>query len=140
MSFTPFVGLHFLLSAILAWLIRANVVASALGTAVGNPWTFPFIWVWIYELGHWMGVGEDVENIETLDFSAIFGRILEATLNGDVDAISASAGPVFSPMLLGSFPTTIIVWIVFYVPLRKLVEEYQIRRARKRARLKEETK
>ena len=26
-SFTPFVGLHFLLSAALAWLIRANIIA-----------------------------------------------------------------------------------------------------------------
>ena len=36
MSFTPFVGLHFVLSAILAWSIRANIIASVIGTTVGN--------------------------------------------------------------------------------------------------------
>ena len=50
-SFTPFIGLHFILGGVLAWIIRANFLSSAIGTAVGNPWTFPFIWVGIYEFG-----------------------------------------------------------------------------------------
>ena len=36
-SFTPFVGFHFVLAAITAWLVRGNILASALGTAAGNP-------------------------------------------------------------------------------------------------------
>ena len=40
-SFTPFVGLHFILAGLLAWVFRANIIASAIGTIVGNPWTFP---------------------------------------------------------------------------------------------------
>ena len=43
-SFTPFMGLHFLFAALFAWAIRGNLLASALGTFVGNPLTFPFIW------------------------------------------------------------------------------------------------
>jgi hypothetical protein len=35
---------HFVLSALLAYIARANIIASAIGTVVGNPWTFPFIW------------------------------------------------------------------------------------------------
>ena len=41
-SFTPFMGLHFLLAAVLAWMVRGNLLAPALGTFVGNPLTFPF--------------------------------------------------------------------------------------------------
>ena len=69
-SFTPFVGLHLAGGALFAWLIRGNLVASWIGTLVGNPWTFPFIWVGIYRLGLMMGAG-DSRN-EELDFFFIF--------------------------------------------------------------------
>ncbi len=53
-SFTPFIGLHFVFGALLALLLRGSVVASAIGTAVGNPWTFAIIWPATYSLGHWL--------------------------------------------------------------------------------------
>src|SRR5690606_6449604 len=43
-SFTPFIGLHFLLAFVVAWSLRGNLVAAAFGTAFGNPITFPFGW------------------------------------------------------------------------------------------------
>ena len=43
-SMTPFLGFHFLLGALLAFLMRANLFASAIGTVIGNPWSFPLIW------------------------------------------------------------------------------------------------
>ena len=133
-SFSPFVGLHFVLGGVWAWLVRANIIASAIGTAVGNPWTFPFIWVWIYNVGHWMGAGEGGRSVEDLDFGALFGNMLEAVVSGDMDFLVETAGPVFWPMLLGSVPTMIVTWIVFYVPLKKMVEGYQKARLARRAR------
>ena len=53
-SFTPFVGLHFVLAFIIAWAIRGNIIASALGTFVGNPITFPIIWIVTHELGSFL--------------------------------------------------------------------------------------
>jgi uncharacterized protein (DUF2062 family) len=50
-SFTPFIGLHIALSMLLAWLLRGNLIAAAVGTVVGNPWTFPFIWLATYKVG-----------------------------------------------------------------------------------------
>jgi len=112
--------------------MRANILASAIGTAVGNPWTFPFIWVWIFHVGRFMGVGEGHENISNLDFSALFGSLTEASLKGDVDTMVEIATPVLLPMLLGSIPTMAVVWLTFYFPLKNLVERYQHRRKRKR--------
>lgn len=51
-SFTPFFGLHLLIAAGLAWLMRGNIVAALLATLVGNPVTFPFIMALSVELGH----------------------------------------------------------------------------------------
>ena len=113
-SFTPFVGLHLVLAALLAWIFRANILASAIGTLVGNPWTFPFIWLWIYQLGIWLGFGEIPEYLKDLHFSSLFGNILTALLNFDGIYLMKVAWPLFRPMLAGALPTSIVSWIGFY--------------------------
>ena len=133
-SFTPFLGMHIVLSVLLAWTIRANIISSAIGTVVGNPWTFPFIWVWVYELGRWMGAGSGGDGAEDLDFIGLFGRMLEASLRLDVAYLFEIAWPVFWPMLLGSVPTAIVVWLAVYVPLKPVVAGYQRRRRARRDR------
>ena len=50
-SMTPFLGFHFALVAFMAYLLRGNILASAIGTVVGNPWTFPFILALDFEIG-----------------------------------------------------------------------------------------
>lgn len=132
MSFTPFVGLHFIISAILAWIIRANILASAIGTAVGNPWTFPFIWTWLYQTGTWLTSGSRPQGMETPEFSVLFGHMMEALLRFDIQYLMVSVGPVFWPMLVSSVPTGIVVWLVFYWPLKYMVRGYQKRRLRRR--------
>lgn len=43
-SFTPFLGTHFLQAGFFAYIFRANILAALIGTFVGNPWTLPFMW------------------------------------------------------------------------------------------------
>ncbi len=135
-SFSPFVGFHFILGAIWAWIMRANILASAIGTAIGNPWTFPFIWVWIFHVGNLMGAGAAHTDISKLDFSALFGRLTEASLNGDIDGVIEISTPVLWPMLLGSLPTMVAVWLIFYFPLKNIVARYQHRRLQRRRKQK----
>jgi hypothetical protein len=107
------------LSALLAWALRANILASAIGTAVGNPWTFPFIWVWIYETG------------------SIILRIEPAALAQNkvsIDYLLEHALDIFLPMLVGGIPTALVAWFAFYWPTRYLVALYQRRRLEKRMR------
>jgi len=134
MSFTPFVGLHFVFSAVLAWFIRANIIASAIGTVVGNPWTFPFIWTWLYSTGLWLTSGGAVMDDEGVapDFGELFANMLEATLTFDLPYVVDSAIPVIWPMFVSSLPTAFIVWWVFYLPLKYVITRYQERRAHKR--------
>ena len=130
-SFTPFVGLHFIISAIIALMIRANILASAIGTAVGNPWTFPFIWTWLYQSGLWLTTSGQPGDVKIPKFSELFGHMLEALLNFDIQYLIENAGPVFWPMLVSSVPTGIVVWLVIYVPLKYMIQGYQKRRKRK---------
>jgi len=85
-SFTPLIGFHFILGIGLAWIIRGNMILSMIGTVVGNPWTFPLIWVLIYAVG-----------------SQILGR---TPTEADVTALSYnfllnSPGEVLVSMLVG---------------------------------------
>jgi len=130
-SFTPFVGLHFIISAVLALIIRANILASAIGTAVGNPWTFPFIWTWLYQTGTWLTARQAPGVGKAPEFSEIFGHIMEASLSLDSTYLMETAAPIFWPMLVSSIPTGFVIWWAFYLPLKYAVRRYQERRMRK---------
>lgn len=53
-TFTPFFGLHFAISALVAMAVRGNVLASLLATFFGNPITFPIIAIMNMRLGYWI--------------------------------------------------------------------------------------
>lgn len=116
MSLTPFVGFHFALAALIAWLIGGNILAAAIGTTVGNPWTFAFIWLWLYQFGNWMLGGGDAGSLSQ-----------ELTLGFMWD----HPGQVLLPMTLASIPTAAVGWVVAYWPLRRVIERYQAHRRRR---------
>ncbi len=133
-SFTPFVGLHLVASAFLAWITRGNILAAWIGTLVGNPWTFPIIWVWIYQLGRLMGFGEH-PNGDSPNFTALFGNMVKSMLQADFQYLQDSAWPIFGAMLIGSIPTAIVAWIVSYYIVRGLLGWYQAARAARRKKI-----
>ncbi len=126
-SFTPFVGLHFLFGGILAWIFRANIIASAIGTAVGNPWTFPFIWASIYHVGYWMlgrdHSGEGGFSADTIE--NFTNNLFHDGWQSVADIFSA----VLFPMLIGSIPFFMVSWIIFFYPLRALIRKFHEKRA-----------
>lgn len=120
-SFTPFLGLHFVIAALAALALRGNVVASAFGTVVGNPLTFPIILPWIYTFGRTLlGVETAAELPEDLSFSFIFDRPLE----------------ILWPMAVGGLPTAIAAWIITYLIMHRVVSGYQKAQRRRRLRKK----
>ncbi len=121
LSFTPFVGFHFVLAALLAWIIGANVIASAVGTIVGNPWTFPIIWLAIYRLGSLI-LGWEVA--ETLPEGFTFTYIVDHPF------------AVLLPMTVGGIPLSVLAWILAYWPMRNFVAKYKRLRRRRRARIR----
>ncbi len=134
-SFTPFVGFHFILGAITAFLMRGNILASAIGTAVGNPWTFPFIWVWIYNLGVWMGVRGHRKDGSDIDFTETFEALMDAVLNLDGSLFIDQVLPLFWPMFVGGIPTGIVAWLFFYWLIKRLILGFQKRKVSKRRRV-----
>ena len=115
-SFTPLMGLHFLTAAALAWIIRGNLLASALGTFFGNPLTFPFIWATALSTGRWM-LGLDSESAP-VDLGTAMADVLGSLWSFDGEQAARGLAniwePVFLPMLLGGAPWGLLVGIVTY--------------------------
>ena len=42
-SFTPLLGFHLIICYLGTWLMRGNLIAATVGTIIGNPLTFPFL-------------------------------------------------------------------------------------------------
>ncbi|PTW61320.1 hypothetical protein C8N35_10229 [Breoghania corrubedonensis] len=127
-SFTPFVGFHFLLAFFVAFVIGGNMLASALGTAVGNPLTFPFIWASTYRLGHVL-LGHDPA---TRGHHPLKLDLLHQSL----DAI----WPIFKPMLVGAIPLGFIAGTIAYFIVYGMVRTYQATRREKLSARREATR
>ncbi|MEP4032959.1 DUF2062 domain-containing protein [Roseibium polysiphoniae] len=133
-SFTPLIGFHFLLSFALAYVVRGNLIAAALGTSVGNPLTFPLIWASTFKLGGWIlrGKAPAPGHVE------IHEQFQARLLTKSVDMLL----PMLKPMLVGAIPLGLIVGTVSYFIVFKSVEVYQRRRrhslARKRGLLSDD--
>ena len=123
-SMTPFIGFHFFLGAFLAYILRGNLFASAIGTIIGNPWTFPLIWSADIFLGNWI-----VDN---------FGlREWLITSSNDVDAEN-TASFLYS-ISLGGLVLCIVSFPFFYGISYICLKSWRAHRA-KRLELKRKSK
>jgi uncharacterized protein (DUF2062 family) len=117
-SCTPLMGFHFLLSAFLAVVTRGSLIASAFGTVIGNPLTFPFIWTTSYAIGRVLLGYEAADGIDPNPIEII-----------QEHGFSPSGlKPVFLPMVIGGLVLGSIGWCVSYFPLRYTVRRYRAAR------------
>ncbi|MBT4739800.1 MAG: DUF2062 domain-containing protein [Rhodospirillaceae bacterium] len=133
MSVTPFLGVHFFMACALAWLIRGNVLASAFGTVIGNPWTFPVIWLSTYYLGNFILGNGFLVSDDTLSFSDMFSGLIRSMIEADGALFMDRVWPVWWPMIVGSIPVALLTWAGVYTVFYKLVDVYQLRREARRA-------
>lgn len=131
-SFLPAIGLHFLLGFAVAWLVRGNMIAAALGTAVGNPLTFPIFFSAAYRLGRQiMGAGQ-LPTPEELDFDVIAEG--EALMAQGVDTSTLSQLlPMLKVTAVGAVPIAIVAFAVFYLVIFKIAARFQAARGHRLA-------
>ncbi|GHF29672.1 hypothetical protein GCM10017044_26180 [Kordiimonas sediminis] len=122
-SFTPFIGFHFLMGFLVAWILRGNLFASAIGTFVGNPWTFPLMFALNATIGAAI-LGEDMV--------AEMPEFVWANISQDPLGYLASIWPAFMPLLVGSIPSVVVAWIVFYFAFKILLTGYHANRVRRK--------
>tara|TARA_B100000900_G_scaffold398313_1_gene399555 strand:- start:704 stop:1069 length:366 start_codon:yes stop_codon:yes gene_type:complete len=118
-SFTPLLGLHFILAIIFAYLIRGNFIAALIGTIVGNPLTFPFIWGFIYKVGTYVTTIKHV----TINHEINFDMIVNQTY------------AIFFPMFVGGIIIAPLVWLITYFVIYSFISSYKKRKIKKTKRL-----
>ncbi len=137
--FTPFFGLHFVTAAILAWILRGNILAALLATFFGNPFTFPIIAEIATDLGSRM-LGLPVEMHLPQIVHAFAGAMTDLSYNFRAMFTSdvAEWGElrhffhyVIVPYTVGGIIPGIITASFFYMLSRPAITAYQKRRIRK---------
>lgn len=126
-SFTPLIGTHIIQAAFLAVPLRASFLAAFIGTAFGNPWTFPFLFWLGYKTGviimsffgwsDFLALPDFMTHEYFTDHPADFMRYLLAhPLN------------LFVPMVVGGYICGIIFWPlaygILYYPVKMAQKAY----------------
>jgi uncharacterized protein len=112
-SFTPFVGFHFVISFIVAFLVGGNILAAAFGTAVGNPLTFPAIWVSSYNVGNFV-LGAKPGQLSTHDIAfSLTSQPLDAVV------------PLIRTLIVGGVPLGLVFGLAAYAIVWCAVATYQ---------------
>ena len=152
-SFTPLFGLHFLSAALLAWVMRGNIIAALLATFVGNPLTTPVIAITSVELGHrLLGIDAPMDVMSIIAAFTNAGSELwhnaRALFTADVahwENLGTFFRTIFWPYLVGGLLPGLAVSLAFYWATIPIVRAYQKIRAgqakdrlEKRLRLKSE--
>tara|TARA_B100000287_G_scaffold39986_1_gene36429 strand:- start:1363 stop:2001 length:639 start_codon:yes stop_codon:yes gene_type:complete len=137
-SFTPLFGLHFLIAGLLSYLLRANVLASLIGTFIGNPITFPIITVFNLKLGEWILGSDEYSSVDGgkifegfLDFIFLIYKsfFTEGSIGeNSVPRMNEFLNGVFIPYSLGGVILGIFIAFISYFLLRPLVSTYQKKR------------
>ncbi|VAW12580.1 hypothetical protein NAS141_09886 [hydrothermal vent metagenome] len=140
-SFTPFMGFHFVVAFVAAWVVRGSMLAAAIGTSIGNPLTFPFIWYATFNIGNWILGGKaksgDVDLTEMVGhvWNEIYFRVasvFSAAPDGPLDGVNNAwlevFWPLIKPMTVGGLVLGPICGAALYFPVRAAVQSYQTRR------------
>ena len=114
-SFTPLLGLHFILAVVFAFLIRGNIIAALIGTVVGNPITFPFIWGLIYKIGTFVTTIKHIDLSNDINFKMIINQTYE----------------IFFPMFVGGIVVAPFVWVMTYLIIYTIISSYKKRKHKK---------
>ena len=118
-SFTPLMGFHVIMSVAMAWVLRGNLVAAAIGTLVGNPLTFPLIWAGTFRVGQFLLPGPDQDAPAKLSVAMEHNSV-------------SQIWPLLKPMLLGSIPVGLVAGCITYLLVFRMVSAV---RAARQARL-----
>lgn len=133
-SFTPFVGFHFILAGLLALVLRASILASAIGTAVGNPLTFPLIWLGTYNVGAAL-LGREAKTEVALALPQDSPSAISEGVAAQTGGFLRHIEPVFLPMIIGGTLLGLVCAAVCYFIVRVSVDRFKKRRESLRTKI-----
>ena len=132
-SFTPFIGLPALLAIFISWVIGGSMAAALIGTLFGNPWTFPFIWYFTFEIGQFINYGflsyeeEFSFKIIKKEISTLLVIIKNIIVFANIPELEENVEKLrlIPFMIVGSIPLVFITWILSYFSFLIIFKSYK---------------
>lgn len=136
-TFTPFIGVHFVVGGLLAWVLRGNVLAAVLATFISNFLTLPIFGAISLRIGYWL--------MDMNPERGLMRRFLQRFAEAGQDLwknIKAIFGPaetnwewlapfyaeIFLPYLVGGLIPGVLLGTVGYYISVPVIRAYQNRR------------
>ena len=94
---SPFIGFHFILAVVLAFVFRLNKLDTVLGSFAGNPWTLPPLYALGFRLGRWV-LGYSAAAVPALKWHRVLHADFWVAFRGP------SVGPRLASFLIGTPP------------------------------------
>jgi uncharacterized protein (DUF2062 family) len=119
-GFTPLFGLKTVGAIFFAWVTRSNILAAVLATTLHDLLLplMPFIYVWEYQIGHWILNGEWPQRIPRMHLSLREWR----------NWITFLTSTVGKPMLVGSVICGLPMALVSMIVSKGIVARHQRKR------------
>ena len=132
-SFTPFIGLHALLAIFISWVIGGSMAAALIGTLVGNPWTFPFIWYFTFEIGQFINYGflsyEEEFSFKVIkkEVTTLLAIVKNIIIFANIFELEENVAKLklIPFMVVGSIPLVFISWIFSYFSFLIIFKSYK---------------
>lgn len=102
-SWTPTLGVHLIQCVFFCWILRANWLASFLGSLFGNPWTFPVLFWISYQVGKAV--------FELLGYGGLFHELPDPV---PMEEMMDQPMKIYLPMLVGGYICAVVTFPAFY--------------------------
>jgi uncharacterized protein (DUF2062 family) len=134
-SFTPFIGTHFLQVAVIAPVIRASMFAGFAGTVFGNPWTFPILYMIAYKIGFFLCSLVGFKELLMMPDMINLGYFLESPFEF-LSYLFSNPIKLLLPLSIGGYVCCLLFWPFAYLILYKPVEIARIAYIKRHRRYK----
>lgn len=127
-SFTPFIGIHFVGAIVLAWLFRADIIASVLASMLINaPITFGVIFPLTYRVGKAiLNLRPRLADVQIDSYNELMNQIWPITSMKHFIHVFSE---LFIPMTVGGLVTGFPVAMASYYLVRKAVMIFKEQRS-----------
>ena len=104
---SPFIGFHFILAIVLAYVFRLSRLDTVLGSLVGNPWTLPPFFAVGYRVGRAL-LGYSPARVPPLQWERILHEDFWVAFRGP------GFGPRLASFLVGTMLLAVVIALAVY--------------------------
>ena len=109
-SFTPLIGTHIIQTLLFCFLFRANALAGVIGTIIGNPITFPFLW----SLSAAIGIGL----FNLFGYGIFLDGFIFPTAFSEIADLPVK---YLLPVVIGGYVAAFLSFPLFYYPFKSMI-------------------